>query len=327
MEGKQLKRKKTYLAISVAFLMILFTITVSTKLFSKGEVIIDKSEADQVKGSPFPYELTRPSQKFKLPRYLDEISGISCKNHNQLVCIHDEKGEVYLFDIDRKKVTNRYQFGEGRDYEDIALVNNTAFVLQSNGNIWQIDDFQGENPAVKTFKTFLSARNDAEGLAFDGESNSLLMACKGAPHPKKKNPDLKEKKAIYRFDLNTYKLSPEPSYIIDLEDTGDLKENSSKVKFLRQLGRIFGLGEESDCTFQPSGVAIHPVTKDIYLISSAGKMLMVLDRKGEIKAFRTLDGKMFKQPEGICFNSEGDLFISNEGKGGRANILQFTYLR
>ncbi|MGA1875991.1 MAG: SdiA-regulated domain-containing protein [bacterium] len=287
----------------------------------------DKSEVHQVKDSPFPYELTRPSQKFTLPRYLDEISGISYKKHNQLVCIDDEKGEIYLFDIDRKKVTNRYQFGKGRDYEDIALVNNTVFVLQSNGDIWQLDDFQGENPEVKKCKTFLSARNDAEGLAFDGESNSLLMACKGSPHPKKKNPDLKEKKAIYRFDLNTHKLSPEPCYIIDLEDIADLKEHSSKIKFLSQLGRIFGVGEESDGTFQPSGVAVHPVTKDMYLISSSGKMLVVLDRKGEIKASRALDRKMFKQPEGICFHSEGDLFISNEGKGGRANILQFHYLR
>ncbi len=42
---------------------------------------------------------------------------------------------------------------------------------------------------------------------------------------------------------------------------------------------------------------------------------------------KQLDKKTFRQPEGICFDPEGNLFISNEGQGGKANILIFKYLR
>ena len=54
-------------------------------------------------------------------------------------------------------------------------------------------------------------------------------------------------------------------------------------------------------------------------------MLLVINRSGEIITSVKLPKKLFKQPEGICFNPEGDLFISNEKKGKRANILQFAY--
>ncbi len=61
----------------------------------------------------------------------------------------------------------------------------------------------------------------------------------------------------------------------------------------------------------------------IYLVSHAGKQLLVYDEEKRIKAFIPLDKSLFKQPEGICFSPEGTLFISNESQGGRGNILTF----
>lgn len=34
--------------------------------------------------------------------------------------------------------------------------------------------------------------------------------------------------------------------------------------------------------------------------------------------------KIFKQPEGICFNPQGDLFISNESKDGRTKGIHLV---
>jgi uncharacterized protein YjiK len=36
-----------------------------------------------------------------------------------------------------------------------------------------------------------------------------------------------------------------------------------------------------------------------------------------------LRSKVHAQPEGICFSPDGTLYISNEGDGGDATILQF----
>ena len=59
------------------------------------------------------------------------------------------------------------------------------------------------------------------------------------------------------------------------------------------------------------------------MISSVGKLLIVLNRKGKVLDVKELDPKMFRQPEGICFSPTGDMFISNEGQGGKGYILKF----
>jgi uncharacterized protein YjiK len=39
-----------------------------------------------------------------------------------------------------------------------------------------------------------------------------------------------------------------------------------------------------------------------------------------------LSKKLFTQPEGITFNKSGDMFISNEGRGGKPDIVSFSYI-
>jgi DNA-binding beta-propeller fold protein YncE len=92
-------------------------------------------------------------------------------------------------------------------------------------------------------------------------------------------------------------------------ETGDLKE-------------LWKIDEKK---FAPSALAIHPLTNEIYVISSVSKELLVLSADGEIKASHQLTRKEFKQPEGIAFAPNGDLYISNEGRGGDGNILLFQY--
>src|SRR5204863_2389137 len=79
-------------------------------------------------------------------------------------------------------------------------------------------------------------------------------------------------------------------------------------------------------TFEPSGIAIHPVTRDLYIISSVGKVLVIISPDGHLSNVIQLNPKVFKQPEGIAFNSKGDLFITNEGKQGKGNILEFNII-
>ncbi|MGA1863867.1 MAG: SdiA-regulated domain-containing protein [bacterium] len=286
-----------------------------------------QTEEQYYKGSDdyiFPYTLTHPARKFKMPHCLNEISGLSYMGGNKLACIQDEKGTIYFFDLDKGKITEKLKFGEEKDYEDVEVVNNNAFILQSNGNIFKLKDLESNIPKLKKYNTALSGRNDAEGLAFDRDSNALLIACKDSPYLKKKCDDLMGKKAVYRFDLQTKKISKEPACLINIDDLKNIEEHSSSKKsFIGNLN-IFN-PRKRDFNFRPSGIAIHPKTNDIYIISSADRMLIVMDRKGDIIAAKKLDKKIFKQPEGICFSPEGDLFISNEKNGSKANILMFNY--
>ena len=83
---------------------------------------------------------------------------------------------------------------------------------------------------------------------------------------------------------------------------------------------------EEDFSFSPSAIAINPLTGNIYVTSSVGKMLLILDPEGQIMHIEKLSKKVHPQPEGLCFAPDGALYISNEGKGDHDGMIyRFNY--
>ncbi|MGB0930587.1 MAG: hypothetical protein ACPGVB_07415, partial [Chitinophagales bacterium] len=79
--------------------------------------------------------------------------------------------------------------------------------------------------------------------------------------------------------------------------------------------------------FQTSGIAIHPISGNYYLVSSKDNFFMILNPKGEFRYIRQLDSQLFRKPEGITFLPNGDLLISNEGLNEIADITRFNYVK
>jgi len=52
---------------------------------------------------------------------------------------------------------------------------------------------------------------------------------------------------------------------------------------------------------------------------------LILSKDGAKEALVDLSPSLYKQPEGICFTPDGNLFISSEGDGGDGYILKFDY--
>jgi uncharacterized protein YjiK len=243
----------------------------------------------------FPYNLGDPDDVIKLPAYLNEISGLAFFDETRVLCIQDEKSNIYVLDVNSKEIESKFRFGSDGDYEDIAVAGKTVFVLRSDGHIFEVNNFDQENIGVTDHNTPLSGRNDTEGLAYDNNDNTLLVACKGAPDLDKKG-NHKGLKAVYRFDLDKMKLKKDPAILIDLKSFDN---------------------------FHPSGLAIDPFSDDIFLISGSGKVLVIINRAGKVLETHNLNPLIFRQPEGICFSPSGDLFIANEGSGSSGNILKF----
>ncbi len=256
-----------------------------------------------------------------MPSSLEEISGISWAGVGKLACIQDEKGIIFCYNLDEEKVVSEVKFGKDGDYEDISVLKSTAYILKSNGQIFQIKNYTGKDSEVIKHKTLLSEKNDAEGMAFDPSANRLLIACKGSPSYEKENP-YKGFRAVYYFDLETLQLYDKPLYLVDLRNIDAYRDQGNFAQFSSKLAKILGITDPY-ASFRPSGIAIHPLTDEIYIISSVGKLMVVLDREGYILGIQSLDPMLFRQPEGICFSPEGDLYISNEGKGGKGYILKF----
>ncbi|NOZ47707.1 MAG: hypothetical protein GXO79_13135 [Chlorobi bacterium] len=278
---------------------------------------------DTEKKNYLPYDLMNPDNIYLLPSYLEEISGISCFKENKIACIQDEQAVIYIFDIQKGQVTSKFDFGKNDDYEDIAIVGDNAFVLKSNGTIFKVKNFEKKKKRKTTkIETLLNYKNNTEGLVYDKATNSLLIACKWSPSIIKKKP-YEGFKAIYRFGLKDNKLLKKPAYLIDLSETDKIRiKGTVEKKFIDAAKKINIAGDIS--SFQPSGIAISPINKEnIYIISSVGNLLIVMNKLGIIIDIFELDTRIFNQPEGICFSKNGDLFISNENKNGSANILRF----
>lgn len=277
--------------------------------------IIKEETAPSESDSDFPYDLSKPDQSFKLSKKLTEISALSiAPDGNQLVTVNDEQGKIFFLNPNNGKIEEEIKFGKSGDYEGIETIGDQIYVLKNNGNLYRVSDVLGDKLKTKEFNTPLHSSNDVEGLGYDKQNNRLLLACKGKPG---EGDHMKGKRAVYAFDLETNELTIDPVFLIDRATIGaQFKSAEVSQKILDAVSNDF-----SSDAFAPSAIAVHPLNKDIYVLSSVGKLLIVLKPDGSIHELFKLDAGIYKQPEGICFSENGTLFISSEGKSGKGHLM------
>ena len=78
-------------------------------------------------------------------------------------------------------------------------------------------------------------------------------------------------------------------------------------------------------SFAPSSISIHPFTNDIFIASSRGSTLAVYNRSKVLVDIIALDNILLPQPEGMCFDQLGNLYISSEGQGGLGKLIKYEY--
>lgn len=254
-----------------------------------------------------PYDLQNPSLTINLvSAALKEISGLSpTETEGVFLTIADERGEFFFIDgLGGGSVKKQVLFREKGDFEGIEMVDKSIWAAKSNGDLFEITDWEKSPPKVEEYKTTLKKYNDVEGLAYDPWRKALLLACK-------ENPDSLYVRGIYAFDLKSKALDATPVYTIDPAEV------NQRVPY-NEL--------EKHDYFSPSGLAVHPLTGDLYVISTALKRLVVLDYKtGKIKFAQRLDKKILPQPEGVSFDKAGNLMLSSEGKQGEGMLLKFDF--
>jgi hypothetical protein len=256
------------------------------------------------------YDFLQPKMSWALPDELKEISGLARVDNSHFIAIEDLHPLLYLLRIDSTcivervipfKQTNNEKF----DIEDVTIKQDTVYAIWSHGEIFRISNWKG-NPAVHSFTTSLTKEDNTEGICYDSLSNSLLIACKNKSGV---GDEKKSTRAIYAFDMKSNSLRSAPFLLIH-------KKDFEKIA-----------GEKID--FFPSGIAVHPLTNDIYILSTKeNKCLAVYDRNDRLKSFIKLDKELLPQPEGMCFAPDGKLYISSQGKHGkRAVIYEFDAVK
>lgn len=285
-------------------------------------VLAIEDEFELAPDHSFPYNLAEPISTFKLPNKLKEISGLGIdKTGKYLYAVQDEEGILFIINANNGDVEKKIDFHKSGDYEGVEFVNNKAYIVKSSGTLYEVLNVGEENQELIKHKFTFNKHSDIEGLGYDPIENRLLISCKGKPG---KGDDYEFKKGIFSFNIDSMQLDEKPAFTISVEAVKSfLDGNHHILEKVDKLIKLFQPGEEF--VFGPSGIAVHPQTNNVYIISSVGKLLVVLNRKGKIKHIIKLKKKIHQQPEGIVFDSTGTLYISNEGKEGKARIYKFAY--
>ncbi|REE05607.1 SdiA-regulated domain-containing protein [Marinoscillum furvescens] len=258
------------------------------------------------------YDLKRPEEKHFLPYVLSEVSGLTHLNASTVLCVEDEGGRVYVYDLDKREIVHAITFSDPGDFEGVEYVNDTVYALESDGDVYEFRYTSEKEAKTEKYETPLSTKNDTEGLGYDPTHHRLLIACKEEEDIKGVNA---KGKTIYAFDLKKKKLIKEPIFEVSAGKMDDFFEANRDYKY-----------DKDRIKFEPSAIALNPLDGYFYLLASTGKMLIVLSPEGDIKATYPIAPRILSQPEGISFSPEGHLYISSEGEGDKGYIIRFSPL-
>jgi uncharacterized protein YjiK len=251
--------------------------------------------------SPKGYDINNP-QVIKLPTELDEISGLAFYPKDTAVfAIVDEIGYLYKIFLQRPKQIEKWRFAGPDDYEDLALIDSNFYVLVSKGQIAAFRFISTDTLAFEKYPlAAIGKGNEFETLYYDADLQKLVMICKDC--------EVDNKSSLTGFTFNP------------------LDQKYDHTPFTIDVDRIAAMAGEDKMKFKPSAAAINPISGEVFIVSSVNKLLVIADREGKAREVYHLDEGLFKQPEGIAFEPDGTMIISNEAAGqGVANLLIFPY--
>lgn len=279
--------KKAVIWIVAAIFVVIFSIAALWGMF----------DAEKVSHVTDKYTIV---QQWELPSELKEVSDISWVGDNLMAAVQDEEGIVFLYNLKSSEIVRKIKFGKPGDYEGLAVSGKTIYVMRSDGKLFEIIDFTTKNTTVNTYPSSFTANHDLEGLTIDPKNNRLLLAVKEEKHSDKTY------RGIYAFDLQSKKLQTEPVYKISFDDP-IFKNVQAKKK-----SKII----------RPSEIDLQTSPEQLFVLDAKIPALVIFSATGKSQAIYFLNEDEFAQPEGLTFDTDGNLYISNEAGDHAANILQ-----
>lgn len=277
--------------------------------------------ADSSRPAPAPggvlgrYDLAgEPSWQTRLPKDLDEISGLAFSPDGRLFAHGDQDATIWQLDARSGKRLKTFSVassdhdpdlgkkgGKGTltgDFEDIQIVGDRFFLIASNGVLIEFrEGADGGSVPYTAHDTGLGRTCEIEGLAHEPASRSLLILCK-IPH----QDAYKEQIVIFAWSLDGATTDTTPEIRVDyskLSGTGASKFHGSAL------------------TFAPDG-------KSLVLVAGPQEAFAELSLSGAVLSSGGLDRKFHRQPEGLAFAPDGTLLVSDEGAGKRATLSGYS---
>ncbi len=262
------------------------------------------------------YDLTgKPAWQAKLPKDLEEISGLAFGGDGRLFAEGDQDGTIWQLDARSGKVLKTFRLAPtghdpdmGKkqkagvvtgDFEDIQIVGDRFFLISSTGTLLEFrEGADGARVPYTAYDTGLGKACEIEGLAHDATTRALLILCKHA-----QRDDWKDEVVAVGWSLERKATDVAPRFRIPYARTAAVT---------------------GDRAFHGSAVAYAPDGGSLVLIAGPQESFVELSPVGAVIAGGQLDHGAHRQPEGIAFAPDGTLLISDEGAGKRATISGYA---
>ena len=245
-------------------------------------------------------------RKWEMPVELNEISGVSWISENKIACIQDEDGIVYIYNLSSELIEKQINFSKSGDFEGVAALDSTLYVMESNGLLFEISNYLSDSFETKQYKTPFSGKNNLESLVADSINNQILFTVKD------NDPNSESYKGIYAFNVESKSIEELPIVKIPLDNP--IFKPKKVDDDIENISNFF-----------PSDIAINPTNGNYYILEGKNPQLLIMDKMGKPLKIHKLHPESFPQPEGLTFSPDGTLYISNEGKGGTASVVEVEF--
>ena len=241
----------------------------------------------------------------KLPRALQEISGLAVTSDGRVFAHGDERAIVVQIDACAAKTVKSFALGAPPvrgDFEGIAIVGERFFLITSNGQLYEFRE--GPDASAVPFSvrdTGFGKVCEIEGLAYDPGDRVLLMGCK-QPLRREERPAIN----VLRWSLDRSAAAEPPSLTIPLGDVGKKVERKA---------------------FHTSAIERDARSGHYLLVAGPERVIAEVTAKGSFVAAHELRRALHPQPEGLTLLGDSVLVIGDEGANGRASITCYRRQR
>ncbi|MYC15783.1 MAG: hypothetical protein F4Y39_18820 [Gemmatimonadetes bacterium] len=240
---------------------------------------------------------------WKLPTYLEEISGLAMTRDDRLLAHNDERGVIFEIDYQKGSIVKSFQLSDMKnpvasDFEGIATIDDQIYLVTSSGRLYACrEGTAGESVLFNVYTTGVGRDCEIESLAYDESQRALLLMCKDA-----RSADMEGKLAVYHWSIDEKQLKKDAHIAISVD------EFSQHIK-----------GKK----FQPSGIERHPMSGNYFIVAARQGAIAEITPGGQVVAVREFPAQWHRQVEGITFAADGTLIVSDEGAGKRARLTLY----